>query len=138
MMISLPRWLRHYSGVHWQPYSQEFAHARSDLCSAQPTTSLIPVWQLTAYTALFARRRRMHPRHVPQKPWTCSANSYTLLSTARLSPHFTLFHQQISTMTKFTAPKILILVMVAGLASSLPTRPLAARSNDFDGLFAIW
>jgi hypothetical protein len=41
-------------------------------------------------------------------------------------------------MTNRRAPKMLILAMVASLALSLPTAPLAARSDDYDGLFAMW
>jgi hypothetical protein len=33
---------------------------------------------------------------------------------------------------------MLILAMAASLAASLPTAPLAARSDDYDGLFAMW
>lgn len=41
-------------------------------------------------------------------------------------------------MMSFGTAKVLVLALVAGLASSLPTAPLAARSDESDGLFAIW
>lgn len=41
-------------------------------------------------------------------------------------------------MTKFRGPKMLVLAIVASLAASLPIAPLAARSDDYDGLFAMW
>lgn len=41
-------------------------------------------------------------------------------------------------MSKFGAPKVLLLATLAGLASCLPTALLAGRSDDFDGLFAMW
>lgn len=103
---------------------------------------LLHAWQSAVHVDLFVHRT-LHLGECAQVTYYKRRDLFScplqqLISPRSLLAYFISFHQSLSTMTIFRTPKILILAMVAGLASSLPAALLAGRSDEYDGLFAMW
>lgn len=124
------------TAAHQQAYLRERAPF------PQWRMSLLHAWQLAVHVDLFVHCTQhvgeyVQVTHYKNRDVLSCLLQQLILPTSLLAYSIS-FYQLSSTMTNFRTPKMFILAMVAGLASSLPTALLAGRSDDFDGLFAMW